>query len=85
MTIVASPKHGADLRVARAAPEGLSWLTIGLYAAMAITLIAPLLVAFLWSMVDPKAGWFAPDILPRSLSFHHWQAAANDRGLVRAW
>ena len=43
-----------------------------------------MVVAFLWSMVDPKAGWFAPNILPPSLSFHHWQAIAGDRGLVRS-
>lgn len=63
---------------------GSLWLSIGLCAAMAITLIAPLLVAFLWSMVDPKNGWFAPDILPGSLSLHHWKAAAADRGLVKS-
>ena len=35
------------------------WLAIGLYAALAVTIGAPLLVAFLWTVVDPKAGWFA--------------------------
>lgn len=63
---------------------GVWWISIGLYAALALTLIAPLVIAFLWSMVDPKAGWFAPDVLPRSLSTHHWRAAASDRGLVRS-
>ena len=62
--------------------RGTLWLSVGLYAALAITLFAPLIVAFLWSLVDPKAGWFAPEILPPSLSLHHWKAAANDRGLV---
>ena len=68
---------------ARPARRG-TWLAVGLYAAIAITLIAPLVVAFLWSMVDPKAGWFAPNILPRALSLHHWEAAARDRGLVES-
>ena len=63
---------------------GATWLSICLYAAIAITLVAPLVVAFLWSMVDPKTGWFAPDILPRSLSLHHWRAAFEDRGLIRS-
>jgi multiple sugar transport system permease protein/putative spermidine/putrescine transport system permease protein len=63
-------------------PRGGLWLTIGLYSSAALTLIAPLLITFLWSMVDPKAGWFAPDILPPSLSLHQWRAAAADRGLV---
>jgi len=68
---------------ARPARRGL-WLAVGLYAAIAITLIAPLFVTFLWSMVDPKGGWFAPNILPRALSLHHWEAAAADRGLVKS-
>ena len=58
------------------------WLSIGLYAAITLTLIAPLFVTFLWSMVDPKTGWFAPDVLPRSLSLIHWQRAFEDRGLM---
>jgi len=58
------------------------WLAVGLYSAAAITLIAPLLVAFLWSMVDPKGGWFAPDVLPRGLSLVHWRAIVEDRGLI---
>ena len=53
----------AAARRRRARPA--SWLAVGLYAALAITLLAPLVVAFLWSIVDPKAGWFAPNILPR--------------------
>ena len=86
MTIAASAETSAPTFAWRGRRflKGSHWLTIGLYSATAITLIAPLLVTFLWSMVDPKAGWFAPDILPRSLSFHHWQAAAADRGLVRS-
>jgi ABC-type spermidine/putrescine transport system permease subunit II len=86
MTLVASaataiPGFGSQTE---RRPAGTLWLSIGLYVALAITLIAPLFVAFLWSMVDPKGGWFAPDILPRSLSLHHWRAAANDRGLVQS-
>jgi multiple sugar transport system permease protein/putative spermidine/putrescine transport system permease protein len=70
--------------VRKAGIRGGWWLTVGLYSALALTLVAPLVVAFLWSMVDPKSGWFAPDILPRSLSLVHWRAALNDRGLVES-
>ena len=88
MTAVASAGE-ADTARAPARPGkrdagAAVWLSAGLYGAMALTLFAPMLVAFLWSMVDPKTGWFAPDILPRSLSLHHWQAAANDRGLLKS-
>ncbi len=62
----------------------IAWLSIGLYGALAITMFLPLAVALLWSLVDPKGGWFAPDILPRGLSLHHWQAVTKDRGLVQS-
>jgi multiple sugar transport system permease protein/putative spermidine/putrescine transport system permease protein len=57
-------------------------LSIGLYAALALTLLAPLVVTLLWSLVDPKGGWFAPDIFPRGLSLVHWQAITEDRSLI---
>ena len=62
--------------------QGPTWLAIGLYAALGVTLIAPLVVAFLWSIVDPKGGWFAPNVLPRGVSLQHWAAIVDDRGLV---
>ena len=65
----------------RRLPDGW-WLAIGLYTALGLTLLAPMVVALLWSLVDPKGGWFAPDILPRGLSLNHWQAVAQDPGLI---
>jgi ABC-type spermidine/putrescine transport system permease subunit II len=61
-----------------------SWLSVGLYAALALTLLAPMIVAFLWSLVDPKGGWFAPYLLPRGVSLHHWKAVTADPGLVKS-
>jgi multiple sugar transport system permease protein/putative spermidine/putrescine transport system permease protein len=60
------------------------FLSIGLYASLALTLIAPMLVAALWSLVDPKGGWFAPDIVPRAISLHHWRAIGLDRSLLNS-
>ena len=84
MTLAASVEASAPTLAWRRAgrARGTLWLSVGLYSALAITMFVPLIVAFLWSLVDPKAGWFAPEILPPSLSLHHWKAAANDRGLV---
>ena len=62
----------------------VSWLSVGLYAALALTLLAPIVVAFLWSLVDPKGGWFAPYLLPQGISLHHWKAIAADPGLVKS-
>ncbi len=64
--------------------RGATWLSVCLYLAIGVTLIAPLAVTLLWSMVDPKTGWFAPDLVPRSLSLHHWDAAFHDSGLIRS-
>lgn len=81
-------KPGAAATPARAPrlrrwPEGL-WLSIGLYASLALALVLPLLVVALWSVVDPRGGWFAPDILPKRLSLVHWERAFSDRGLVQS-
>ncbi len=75
MTIAVSmgSRQTKRLPVRRRLADGW-WLSIGLYAALGLTLLAPMVVALLWSLVDPKAGWFAPDILPRGLSLIHWQA-----------
>jgi multiple sugar transport system permease protein/putative spermidine/putrescine transport system permease protein len=64
--------------------RGAIWLSVGLYAALALTLVAPMVVAALWSLVEPKGGWFAPDILPRAVSLHHWRAIAADRSLIQS-
>jgi multiple sugar transport system permease protein/putative spermidine/putrescine transport system permease protein len=83
MTIAVSmeSRQAKRLPVSRRLADGL-WLSIGLYAALGLTLLAPMVVALLWSLVDPKGGWFAPDILPRGLSLVHWQAIARDQSLI---
>lgn len=54
------------------------WITAGLTVAALVTLGLPLVVTALWSFMDPATGWFAPDILPPSVSTHHWtEALAN--------
>ena len=84
MTAIAPsvPVAAADTRPRVGRSGRATWFAIGLYTALAITLIAPLIVAFLWSVVDPKGGWFAPNLLPRGVSLHHWAAIVNDRGLA---
>ncbi|MBL8574980.1 MAG: ABC transporter permease subunit [Hyphomicrobiaceae bacterium] len=58
-------------------------LAFGLYAGLFAALAMPLAVAFLWSLVVPKAGWFAPDIVPPSLSLDTWSTMLAGRGLIR--
>ena len=65
--------------------RGPSWLSIGLFTALGLTLGLPLLVAAMWSLVDPKTGWFAPDLVPPSLSTHYWQATLQDPSILEAF
>jgi multiple sugar transport system permease protein/putative spermidine/putrescine transport system permease protein len=59
-------------------------LSFGLYGALVVTLAMPLMVAFLWSVVDPRTGWFAPDILPPSVSLATWTSMLASRGLLQS-
>lgn len=57
-------------------------LSAGLFLALALLLVLPMTIAFLWSLVDPRTGWFAPDLWPRTVSAHHWHGAFADRELL---
>lgn len=51
------------------------WLIAGLFFALAlIGLIVPMIVGVLWSLVNPRAGWFPPNLIPPSLSLDNWRA-----------
>ena len=53
----------------------LRWLIAGLVlAATAIVFVFPMIVAVLWSLVDPNVGWFPPHVFPASLSLDNWRA-----------
>lgn len=38
-----------------------------------VWIVIPVSYSVLWSLVDPKAGWSYPDLLPRGLSTFHWE------------
>ena len=44
----------------------------------------PMLMAFLWSMVDPSHPWSYRDVWPQQLSFHHWNRILTGTGIIRA-
>lgn len=53
----------------------LRWLFAGLTVAGALLVFGlPIVVAILWSLVDPNTGWFPPDVFPSRLSLANWQA-----------
>ena len=44
----------------------------------------PMLMAFLWSLVDPAYPWSYRTVWPESLSFHHWNRILTGTGIIRA-
>lgn len=60
------------------------WISVGLGLAFVIALGLPLVVTLLWSLVDPRVGWFAPDVLPRSLALDHWQTTLRNPSILRS-
>jgi multiple sugar transport system permease protein/putative spermidine/putrescine transport system permease protein len=78
MSAVAGRRHGLI------AADGW-WITLGLGEVAVLTLGLPVVVAALWSLMDPKTGWFAPDILPPSLALDHWRGALSDRAIPAAF
>ncbi|MDE0528632.1 MAG: ABC transporter permease [Truepera sp.] len=60
------------------------WLSVGLFGSALLALGLPLVIAALWSLIDPKVGWFAPDVFPRGFSTHFWQDTLRDPGIFRS-
>lgn len=81
MTVI--PQVRERLRQPFLAADG-RWISAGLALAFGVVLGLPLLVTVLWSLVDPRVGWFAPDVVPPSLALDHWQTALGNRTIVRA-
>ena len=51
------------------------WLIAALFFGLTlIGLIVPMIVGVLWSLVNPRAGWFPPNLVPPSLSLDNWRA-----------
>ncbi|TCR64593.1 ABC transporter permease [Bosea sp. BK604] len=55
---------------------------LSLYALIA--LVIPLVVAMLWSLVNPQDGWFAPDLVPPSYSTSFWSDVFATPGIPAA-
>lgn len=68
--------------IVRSHPSTLIAFALGFYAT--ITLVIPLVVGILWSLVDPKQGWFAPALVPPSLSFAFWDEVLSSPGVIGA-
>lgn len=65
--------------------ERKNWAISALLAFYAVlTLIIPFAVALLWSFVDRQNDWFAPDLLPPSLSLSFWHEVLSSPGIVGA-
>lgn len=84
MTALADSAPARPRRHGLVAADG-RWITAGLTAAVLVTLGLPLVVTALWSFMDPATGWFAPDILPPSVSTHHWTEALRNPTIPAAF
>jgi ABC-type spermidine/putrescine transport system permease subunit II len=53
----------------------IRWMLAGLVlGATLVVFVLPVVVAVLWSLVDPDVGWFPPHVVPPSLSLANWRA-----------
>jgi ABC-type spermidine/putrescine transport system permease subunit II len=57
------------------------WVSIGLYAALIISLGLPLMLVVLWSMAE---RWAAPNLLPETYSSAAWREVMADSGVLKA-
>jgi len=65
--------------------RGVYRLLIGFFVVVQLVWLgAPLLMAVLWSLVNPDYPWTYPQVFPRRLSVHFWQDVFAHTGIVRA-
>ncbi len=65
--------------------KSLNRLLIGFFVLIQIVWIgAPLLMAVLWSLVNPDYPWTYPQVFPQRLSFHFWNDVFTHTGIVQA-
>jgi multiple sugar transport system permease protein/putative spermidine/putrescine transport system permease protein len=69
------------LRPRRFSPEDRVWVSAGLFAALALTLLLPLALLVLWSVAD---RWPAPDLLPQGYTTNTWRTVLGDSALLGA-
>ncbi len=49
-----------------------------------VWVVLPIFMALMWSLVNPEYPWSYPDLLPQSLSFHHWKYIFKYSNIVSA-
>ncbi|GFN24242.1 ABC transporter permease [Thermanaeromonas sp. C210] len=57
------------------------WLFITL---LLISIVVPLIVMVLWSLIDPQVGWEYPDLYPKAFSLHFWRHLLSLEEVPRA-
>jgi len=71
----------AGPRPRRFGPEDRLWVSLGLFSALALTLLLPLGLLLMWSLADT---WRAPALLPQSWTLDHWRTTLGDDDLLAA-
>ena len=65
----------------RFAAEDRIWVSVGLFASIALTLGLPLVLVVLWSVAE---RWAAPGLLPQSYTSTTWLSVLQDEGVLGA-
>jgi multiple sugar transport system permease protein/putative spermidine/putrescine transport system permease protein len=68
-------------RQRRFGPEDRLWVSLGLFTALALTLLLPLALLLLWSLAET---WRAPALLPQAWTLAHWRSSLGDDDLLEA-
>jgi len=64
----------------------LRWLIAAIIlAGTFLVFFLPVVVAVLWSLVDPEVGWFPPDVIPSRVSLANWRALLAVPEMSRAF
>lgn len=59
-------------------------LIILVFALVLTSVFIPIIIAVLWSFVDPNVPWSYPDIFPKSFSLYHWLHVLKYGDVTRA-
>jgi multiple sugar transport system permease protein/putative spermidine/putrescine transport system permease protein len=65
----------------RFAPEDRIWVSVGLFASIALTMGLPLVLVMFWSVAD---RWAAPNLLPEGYTGATWLSVLRDDGVLGA-
>ncbi|MGJ3699746.1 ABC transporter permease [Variovorax sp. AFSI2.2] len=77
----AAADRDTPVRPRRFTADDRVWVSLGLYAALAVTVGLPLVLMFLWSTAQ---RWSPPGLLPGRYTLAHWTRILGDDSMIEA-